>query len=277
MDQTDLEPLLSDLSSQITSLESSLTPLLSAPISTTASTLPLLDKAKLHVLTTYAIESLLFSSLRLSGVDAKAHPVFTELARVRQYFGKIKAVEEHAATGGRPERVLDKGAAGRFIKHGLAGNERYDAERRETLERERGTARVRLEQMDKRGKKDGMEGLGREEEDRSSGVEEEEGRDGTPGSKRKRAIAEEMEGGEGAAGKKARKVKKRSPLEREGEAAVEGQEAEKGETVIPRKAHQAPRGRSEAFQALLKGPIPKAEPQERKRKRHRKSKAEGSG
>ena len=54
--------------------------------------------------------------LRLHGVDAKQHPVFRELTRVKQYFEKIKALETE------PEErsmTLDKAAANRFIKHGL--------------------------------------------------------------------------------------------------------------------------------------------------------------
>lgn len=59
--------------------------------------------------------------LRLQGVDAKEHPVFREITRVRQYFAKMKALEEPE----EPEQrtmVLDKAAAGRFIKHGLVSN-----------------------------------------------------------------------------------------------------------------------------------------------------------
>lgn len=54
--------------------------------------------------------------LRLHGVNAKEHPVFKELTRVKQYFEKIKALETE------PEKrtmALDKQAASRFIKHGL--------------------------------------------------------------------------------------------------------------------------------------------------------------
>lgn len=54
--------------------------------------------------------------LRIHGVNAKEHPVFRELTRVKQYFEKIKRLEN-----GPEERnmTLDKQAAGRFIKHGL--------------------------------------------------------------------------------------------------------------------------------------------------------------
>lgn len=88
-------------------------------------------------------------------MDAKQHPVFRELTRVKQYFEKIKALETE------PEErsmTLDKAAAGRFIKHGLvsvdlfnciimatdqvtqAGNDKYDLERAEKQAKERARA-----------------------------------------------------------------------------------------------------------------------------------------
>ncbi|KJX93427.1 hypothetical protein TI39_contig4319g00002 [Zymoseptoria brevis] len=120
-----LEPLLTDLSDTLTNLETALDPLLRAPLSQTTSKLPLLDSAKLYILSVYALESLLFSSLRLSGSDATSHPVFRELARVKEYFAKVTSVEAKSAGGkGR----VDVGAAGRMIRAGLAGNERSDRE-----------------------------------------------------------------------------------------------------------------------------------------------------
>jgi exosome complex protein LRP1 len=56
--------------------------------------------------------------LRLHGVNAREHPVFKELTRVKQYFEKIKALE---AGPEKRTMILDKGAAERFIKHGLVG------------------------------------------------------------------------------------------------------------------------------------------------------------
>ncbi|KAF2648289.1 hypothetical protein K491DRAFT_550225, partial [Lophiostoma macrostomum CBS 122681] len=133
MDTASLLPQVEDLEANIDELEDALDPLLRAPLSQTASTLPLLDKAKLYVLNAYAIESLLFSSLQASGVKAKDHPVFAELARLKAYFKKIKDAE----LGPEPKTRIDKGAAARFIKHGLAGNDRYDRERRERMDREK--------------------------------------------------------------------------------------------------------------------------------------------
>jgi exosome complex protein LRP1 len=99
--------------------------------------------------------------LRLHGVDAKQHPVFRELTRVRQYFAKIKDLETE------PEQrsmTLDKEAAGRFIKHGLvstnlvqmpmivantlqSGNDKYDLERAEKQAKERAQAEFKAAQL----------------------------------------------------------------------------------------------------------------------------------
>lgn len=56
----DLEGLFEDLKGNIDDLENALAPLLSSTVADVASKLPLLDKAKLQVMVTYAIESLLF-------------------------------------------------------------------------------------------------------------------------------------------------------------------------------------------------------------------------
>jgi exosome complex protein LRP1 len=139
--QTDLPDLVEDLEVNIDELTTTLAPLLSTPLSTTATSLPLLDKAKLYVLAAYAIESLLFSTLQASGVDAKSHALFAELARLRTYFAKIKDIEERAPGGAWESRSrVDKEAAARFIKHGLSGNERYDRERAERTAREKARA-----------------------------------------------------------------------------------------------------------------------------------------
>jgi exosome complex protein LRP1 len=52
--------LLEQLDDEIDDLEEAISPLTKAPLIETASKLPLLDKAKLYVLVTYAIESILF-------------------------------------------------------------------------------------------------------------------------------------------------------------------------------------------------------------------------
>lgn len=131
METVDLVPLIESLEDNIDDLEEALDPILKNALSDTAGKLPLLDKAQLYVLITYAIESTLFcmssgakffvrliiiAYLRLNEVNSKEHPVFRELTRVKQYFEKINAAE---STGARQNATLDKAAAGRFIKHAL--------------------------------------------------------------------------------------------------------------------------------------------------------------
>ena len=60
METVDLETLVELLDDNIDDLEEALEPLLRNALSDTAGKLPLLDKAQLYVLVTYAIESILF-------------------------------------------------------------------------------------------------------------------------------------------------------------------------------------------------------------------------
>lgn len=145
MDTSNVLSLLEQLDDEIDDLEEAISPVVKAPLSESASRLPLLDKAKLYVLVTYAIESMLFCKfllhsdevhcptlpiayLRLHGVKAREHPVFTELTRVKQYFDKIKRAENPISEGaGKRENLnLDKGAAQRIIKAGLVSRRSRD-------------------------------------------------------------------------------------------------------------------------------------------------------
>ncbi|KAH0543764.1 hypothetical protein FGG08_001946 [Glutinoglossum americanum] len=141
---------------QIDDLRDALEPLLATALSHNAAKLPLLDKAKLYVLVTYAIESLLFcltqpaAILRLDGINSREHPVFRELARVKQYFEKIKDAELSGTK--RDNLCLDKEAANRFIKHALAGNEKHDLKRAEQQAKERAKAHIKFEQLSRKRK-----------------------------------------------------------------------------------------------------------------------------
>ena len=138
MDTSKVFSLLEQLDDEIDDLEEAMSPLTKAPLSEFASKLPLLDKAKLYVLVTYAIESVLFCKsstpnckasylisllayLRLHGVKAREHPVYTELTRVKQYFEKIKVAENpiNQSAAKRENLSLDKKAVGRIIKASL--------------------------------------------------------------------------------------------------------------------------------------------------------------
>ncbi|RAH75527.1 Sas10/Utp3/C1D family protein [Aspergillus aculeatinus CBS 121060] len=147
MEAADLLPLLEQLDENIDDLEEILQPVLDGSAVKTSSNLPVLDKAKFHVLVTYTLESLIFSWLRLHGVNAKEHPVFRELTRVKQYFEKIKELE----TGPEQRTLkLDKEAASRFIKHGLAGNDKIDLERKEREAKERARAQLKASLLAKK-------------------------------------------------------------------------------------------------------------------------------
>jgi len=143
MDSTKILELLDQLDDEIDDLEDSLTPISKNRLSDRATKLPLLDKAKLYVLTTYAIESIIFSYLRLNNVKARDHPVFNELSRVKQYFDKLKAAE--MPVSGHDNPVLDKKAASRMIRAGLSGNEKHDLERAEKQAKEKARAHIRFE------------------------------------------------------------------------------------------------------------------------------------
>ncbi|KAI5844784.1 exosome-associated protein [Tricharina praecox] len=148
-----LEPLdlLDDLDDSLSVLTSTLAPLLSTPLSDVATSLTVADKARLHVLATYALDSLLFSYLRLQGTNTKNHAIMTELTRVRQYVAKIKGAEPATE---RP-MALDKQAAGRFIKAGLAGNDKYDVERAEQVRAQKEGAMEKLVALDEKSAKAG--------------------------------------------------------------------------------------------------------------------------
>lgn len=65
MDSSGILSLLEQLDDEIDDLEESVAPLVKTALAETTSKLPLLDKAKLYVLVTYAIESMLFCKYNL--------------------------------------------------------------------------------------------------------------------------------------------------------------------------------------------------------------------
>ncbi|EPS41544.1 hypothetical protein H072_4586 [Dactylellina haptotyla CBS 200.50] len=157
--ESELWPALENFEDDAEAIEKTLKPLLEQNLPKHASMLPLLDKAKLYIMTTYALESLLFSYLSTSSADTTEHPIMKELTRVRQYFQKIrdieskdseKAKESTAAQSSqrvdtRDSLVLDKAAAGRFISAALAGNDKYDVERAENIRLQKERAKEKFD------------------------------------------------------------------------------------------------------------------------------------
>jgi len=144
-DSTNIQRLLKDLSNNVDHVTTALEPLTSQSFTTTLNKSPLLDKAKICIHMAYAIEALLFSYLKLSNVDAKAHPIFKELSRVKAYFEKIKSVENKG-----PQPKLNTDAANRFIKHALSGNEEYDKQRLEMKKKQETGSKRKFDELSER-------------------------------------------------------------------------------------------------------------------------------
>ena len=270
MDPEDVQSLVEDLEGNIDDLESALAPIVKTALSASTSKLPLLDKAKLYVLATYSIESILFSALRLRGVDAKAHPVFQELSRVKEYFEKIKAAE---GAGTKRSTQVDKDAAGRFIKHGLAGNEKYDKERAERVEREKAGAKRKLEALEGVGKHTRFDGAAKRIRAAEGG---EAGAMGSDGPETMSAPSGPRSAEEEKAQRKEAKRQRRQERKMTEPEAVDGSAAatpseEAGTAATSRrsKSSTAPRSSNQTFQALLEGPLPQAEESKGKKKKRK--------
>ncbi|PWW72953.1 hypothetical protein C7212DRAFT_286356 [Tuber magnatum] len=137
MDSSTAVELLDLLDEQIDDLKPAVEPLLKDTISKTAIQLPVVDKAKLYVLTSYVLESLLFSYLKLSNTELKSHAIMSELARVRTYMTKIKEAQPNMH---RREMTINKEAVERIVNAGLVGNDKRDAENAEMKAKERAAA-----------------------------------------------------------------------------------------------------------------------------------------
>ncbi|XP_037937003.1 nuclear nucleic acid-binding protein C1D [Teleopsis dalmanni] len=73
------------------------------------------EKIKIDNYLLYAVNSLFFIYLKLQGLSSEKYDVKFELTRVKETLVREKQIHDHKTI--RP--VLDKGAAKRFIKHGL--------------------------------------------------------------------------------------------------------------------------------------------------------------
>ncbi|KAK6351222.1 hypothetical protein TWF718_004392 [Orbilia javanica] len=162
--ESELWPALDDFEDNVDAMSKTLKPLLEQNLPKHASMLPLFDKAKLYIITTYALESLLYSYLEASATPTADHPIMKELTRVRQYFQKIRDIESKepkkedkapvassssssAHKDTRDNLALDKAAAERFISAALSGNDRYDLERAENLRIQKEKAKEKLGEL----------------------------------------------------------------------------------------------------------------------------------
>ncbi|KAF8559939.1 C1D-domain-containing protein [Imleria badia] len=116
-DTTKIRSKLARLDKSLDELESQLEPLFAQSLPETLLALDTIQQAKLQVIIPYVVYDLVFVYLKSRGVDPKTHRVVAELERIRQYFDKIKHAEE---SDQKRKFGIDKGAAGRFIKHAIA-------------------------------------------------------------------------------------------------------------------------------------------------------------
>ncbi|KAJ7508571.1 hypothetical protein B0H11DRAFT_1965701, partial [Mycena galericulata] len=108
---TKLKAKLDSLTSSLSTLESTLSPLFAQTLPETTVALTPIEQAKLQTLLPYLVYDLVFIYLKSKGIDPKTHPV----ARVKRYFDKISSAENPDAQ----RAPLDKAAATRFIKHAI--------------------------------------------------------------------------------------------------------------------------------------------------------------
>lgn len=262
METAELDSQIASLSTSITDLTNTLQPLLSQPLTITTSTLPLLDKAKLYILATYTLESLLFSSLKLSassglgGIeDVKQHAIFAELKRVREYFGKLESVE---ASSRGPEKRVDKEVAGRLVRAGVYNHQDRGEKRKQGGEEETLVPEGRGITEDVRGNKKRRD---RKWIDANARVEE-----GRGGDRYGTAQRFEPKGNGGG---------QEELVRPSGDAAQDGGNGEGGTQLGSSKRNKGPKSNHETFEALLKGPLPKKDDDEKKRsKKKRKSRGE---
>lgn len=266
MDSSDVKELVEDMSGSIDDLEASLAPLLNATLSSSTSKLPLLDKAKLYVLATYAIDSVLFSYLRLNGQNVKEHPVVQEIMRVRSYFNKIKEVEAGPA---QRNTTLDKDAAARFIKHGLSGNDKYDQARQERVAADKSGAKRKAEEFEAAA----QFGSGNRFAGMAKRMKAEEAT--VPVVKASEASDDDDDAGASTskAERKAAKHQRRVERAQANQSTTDNGVQDESSGAAPKetggKGKNAPRSNRETFEALLNGPVPKKE-----KKKSRKSKGE---
>lgn len=263
MDSSDVKELADDMSGSIDDLETALAPLLNASLSASTSKLPLLDKAKLYVVATYAIDSVLFSYLRLNGTKMQDHPVAQEIMRVRSYFNKIKEVEMGPA---QRSATLDKDAAARFIKHGLSGNDKYDQARQERQAAEKSSAKRKAEEFEASaqfGSGNRFAGMAKRmkaEEPSITVVKADEASDDDEEEATSTSKAEKK------SAKKQRRVDSAKAKQSPADSEAQEDGAATASSRTRSKKSTAPRSNHETFEALLKGPAPKKDKKKRKSK-----------
>eukprot|EP00794_Sanderia_malayensis_P019918 gene19918-21869_t len=112
----DLLAAMENLKGTLKDCDKLLKKLTEVPLQDSKSKLEPLQKAKLDLTATYAINSLFWIYLVTQGVNATDHPVKDELERIKKYMMKIKSTEEKIKGA---DAKLDKEAAKRLLTSAL--------------------------------------------------------------------------------------------------------------------------------------------------------------
>ncbi|XP_038046942.1 nuclear nucleic acid-binding protein C1D-like [Patiria miniata] len=126
----------------LTEVENVLAPLRNASMGDVHSKLQALDRAKLELVSAYAINSMFWMYLCTQGVNPREHPIKHELGRIQKYMNRVKEIvdKENAAK-------LDKGAAKRFVKAALydanEGKDKQKGKRKATDDTQSGPSKKR--------------------------------------------------------------------------------------------------------------------------------------
>ena len=98
----------------LVNVENIMQPLLETPLSESQENLTPLEKAKVDLVSLYAVNSLFWEYLKVHGKNPSDHGIKDELERIRENMNKAREISD------RPKRPrVDQGAAKRFIRSGL--------------------------------------------------------------------------------------------------------------------------------------------------------------
>nr|XP_057914640.1 nuclear nucleic acid-binding protein C1D [Doryrhamphus excisus]XP_057914641.1 nuclear nucleic acid-binding protein C1D [Doryrhamphus excisus] len=111
----EIDEQLKGFDSSVSAVKTMLDKLMSVPRNDQQQKLDPLDQAKLDLMSVYTLNSLYWMYLVTQGVNPRDHGVKQELERIRKYMNRVKEI-----TDKKKAARLDKGAAGRFLRHALA-------------------------------------------------------------------------------------------------------------------------------------------------------------
>ena len=93
------------LDATLAGLETTLDPFFALKLKDVIPRLAPLENARLNVTISYAVTSLMYMYLRTQGEDAKSHPLWKELARVKTYMQKVNKTAKELEGGCRARCV----------------------------------------------------------------------------------------------------------------------------------------------------------------------------